>query len=271
MTTLRSGPTVERRELAARAQALRDEGKLQREVAEILGLSRSYAAELTSDPLGVKARERKDSYHGVCEGCGAATTGSDGREAAPSLCWDCSHGRQTAERKWSRENVIDAIQRFAAANGRPPTATEWIRGDPANGYPPRSAVYRSTGHRSNSSAPFAKWADAIEAAGFPRPRTGHYQRPAKARPRRQTRHLGRSMNMRDFVVLEQQDNGQWVAHQGVNAYNEGLAVEAYVESLGAANGKTSHRFVAVPAHRWIIRELQPVTSYKAVAVEAVKA
>lgn len=256
---------MKRRELADRAQALRAEGKLQREVAAILGVSRSYAAELTSDPFGLKSRERKDSYSGVCEKCGAPTTGSDGPKAAPTLCAACSQARQSAERVWTREAVIDAIQRFAAANGRPPTATEWIRADHVNGYPPRTSVYIAGKH---SCAHFPLWADAIEAAGFPRPTIGHYPRPTKARPRRHTRHLGRSMNMRDFVVLEQQNNGSWVAHEGVNAYSEGLAVEAYVESLSTSNGDASHRFVAVPTHRWIVRELQPVTSYKAVAVEA---
>lgn len=77
--------------------------------------------------------------------------------------------------------------------------------------------------------------------------------------------------MRDFVVLEQQKDGTWISHEGVNAYSEALAIETYIEGAGAANGLASHRFVAVPAHRWIVRELQPVTTFKAVVAEPVKA
>lgn len=77
--------------------------------------------------------------------------------------------------------------------------------------------------------------------------------------------------MRDFVVLEQQKDGAWVAHEGVNAYSEALAIEKYVEEAGASNGQASHRFVAIPAHRWIVRELQPVTTFKAVVAEPAKA
>jgi len=72
--------------------------------------------------------------------------------------------------------VIDAIQRFAAIHGRPPKARDWHTRDPVNNYPACSTVYR-TNHPSNRSAPFACWADAIEAAGFPRPTRG--SRPLK--------------------------------------------------------------------------------------------
>lgn len=268
VTVTRTGPTEARRALAARAQQLYAEGKLQREIADILGISRSYAAALTSeDPLGEKARARKDRYRGVCEDCGAPTDGSSGPNSTPSFCSPCSHARQKADKVWTREAVIDAIQRFHTAHGRPPTATDWIRSNPANGYPPRSAVYVAS---KNSRAPFLKWADAIEAAGFPRPPVGHYKRPPKAAYRK-TRDKGRTVSMRDFVVLEQQEDGSWIAHPAVNAYSEPLAVEAFVEASGSANGRSSHRFVAVPAHRWIVRELQPVTTLKAVVVEAVKA
>lgn len=268
MTVTRTGPTERRRELADRAQALAAEGYLQREIAVILGVSRSYASELAStDPLGDRARDRKDSYSGVCEDCGAPTTGSYGPNQTPSACDACSHARQKADKRWTREAVIEAIQRFASQHGRPPRAQEWIRSDQANGYPPRSAVYKS---RHHSTAPFAKWGDAIEAAGFLRPRVGHYDRGPKVK-RRQIRVKGRAVNMRDFVVLEQQEDGSWVTHEGVNAYSEALAIETYIETAGASNGLASHRFVALPAHRWIVRELQPVTTVKAVAVEAVKA
>lgn len=267
MTAVRTGPTKSRRELVTRVRALRAEGKVHREVAMILGISRSYASQLATDADGEKTRARKDSYRGICEVCGGPTDGSNGTRNAPSLCWECSHARRSAERKWPRETVIDAIQRFAAINGRPPKADEWVRGDPEMGYPPRSSVYRAS---HNSSSPFERWGDAIEAAGFPRPLTGHYERPPKF-GHRNVKIEGRSVSMRDFVVLEQQEDGSWITHEGLNAYSEALAIEKYAEGVGAVNGRISHRFVAVPAHRWIVRELQPVTTFKAVMAEAVQA
>lgn len=268
MTVTRTGPTERRRELADRARALAAEGYLQREIAVMLGVSRSYASALaSSDPLGEQARARKDTYRGVCEDCGAPTDGSYGPNNTPAVCDACSHLRQAADKTWTRDAVIDAIRRFHAAHGRPPRAQEWIRGDEANGYPARTSVYRS---RQRSTSPFLRWADAIEAAGFPRPLTGHYDRAVKA-VGRSTRVKGRPVTMRDFVVLEQQEDGSWLAHEGVNAYSEALAIETYIEEAGASNGLASHRFVAVPAHRWIVRELQPVTTFKAVVAEPAKA
>lgn len=268
MTIARTGPSEQRRELADRAQTLAAEGYLQREIAVILGVSRSYASALASnDPLGEKTRARKDSYRGVCDDCGNPTDGSYGPNNTPAVCDACSHARQRADKRWTREAVVDAIRRFHAQHGRPPRAQEWIASDQGNGYPTRTAVYRS---QSNSTAPFAKWADAIEAAGFPRPMTGHYERPPKGN-RRQRKVEGRAVNMRDFVVLEQQDDGSWITHEGINAYSEQLAIEKYIDGAGASNGLASHRFVAIPSHRWVVRELQPVTTFKAVAVEAVKA
>lgn len=264
----RTGVTESRRRLAERAQALRGEGKLLREIAVELGVSRSYASALAGeDPLGAKSRVRKDGYRGECEECGGPTDGSNGLSGVPALCWECSHAAQSADKMWTRENVVDAIQRFAAANGRPPRASEWVRSDPVNGYPTRTSVYQA-GRRTTS--PFVHWADAIEASGFPRPVTGHYERQPKA-VLRKTKYQGRGVTMRDYVVLEQQEDGSWSSHPGINAYSEALAVEAYAQASGAANGRLAHSFVAVAAHRWVIRELQPVTTFKAVVADTAKA
>jgi hypothetical protein len=259
MPLVRTGATEERLRLAGLVADLRREGVIYREIAERLGISRSYASELWLDPDGSKASERKDSYGGVCIDCGAPTTGSYGRALAPERCNDCSLARQSADRHWTREAVLDAIKRFASAHGRPPTADEWSTADPVNGYPPRTAVY-SAGRKS--SAHFDKWADAIEAAGFERPRVGGYVR----RPRNPRK--GRSQNVRDYIILELDDDGRWIQHEPVQSYSEALAIEKYVESLGSVNGRAGHKFVAVSAARWIVRELQAVTSFKAVAATA---
>lgn len=160
-----------RAERAAQVAELRAQGKLFREIAEELGLSQSYAAGLFSDPTGSIDRARKDSYSGTCQECGRATTGSDGPALAPKLCNHCAPWENFG--KWARETIIAAIQRFVAENGRVPSSEEWIKSNPEKGYPPRTAVYYSgTSGRKKNGHLFDSWADAIEAAGFPRPYVG---------------------------------------------------------------------------------------------------
>jgi hypothetical protein len=146
------------------------------EISRMLSLSRSYTYSLIHDPTGEQDRARKDAYAGVCEDCGNPTNGSDGPGKAPKLCNHCAPKR---EKYWTRERVIEAIQLWARLHdGKPPVATDWLVGAAmrdvgGHRFPPASSCYRGSGLES---APFEYWADAIEAAGFPRPRIGHYER-----------------------------------------------------------------------------------------------
>lgn len=162
--------------LARQAQQLRAEGKTAARIGVLLGVSRSYAAELYSDPDGAKVRARKASYGGTCVDCGKRTDGSNGRAAAAERCRPCY---SATTKVWTRDKVLDAIHRFARAHGRPPVAADWNHPGRGDGYPTSGCVYRTTG---NTTAPFQRWADAIEAAGFPRPRRGH-TRTAEMRAR----------------------------------------------------------------------------------------
>lgn len=166
------GATAERLALAERVRVLHEEeGLVYREIAQQLGISHSYASSLATDPDGSKTRARKDSYAGECVDCGAPTSGSNGSRAAANRCDLCSHALQHLNRRWTRDAVIDAIRRYHRAHGRPPRSEDWIRADQVHNYPPRSAVYRG-GQRRGKHQPFQTWADAIEAAGFPRPHVG---------------------------------------------------------------------------------------------------
>lgn len=219
------GPTEERLALARRAATLRAEGLVYREIAERLGVSRSYTSELIQDPDGSRARARKDGYRGECIDCGAPTSGSDGRGKAPSRCDSCSHAKQKKERVWTREAVIEAVQHFAAERGRPPTSSEWNSSDRGDRYPPLPSVYKSSW---KPDAPFDSWADAIEAAGFPRPKVGD---------KINKRGEGRDGMSRAYVVLERLDDGSYRRHD-VEAYNEPTAIEQVAERSG-------QKFVAI--------------------------
>ncbi len=51
-----------------------------------MGISRSYASVLYSDPDGEGYRRRRLSYRGTCEICGVPTDGSNGPAKAPKRC-----------------------------------------------------------------------------------------------------------------------------------------------------------------------------------------
>lgn len=63
-------------------------------------------------------------------------------------------------RAWDRDDILDAIRRWDAEYGHPPTSTEWMRR--VDGYPTTTTV----------ASRFGSWANAIEQAGFPRPTRG---------------------------------------------------------------------------------------------------
>jgi hypothetical protein len=238
------GITVERRALATKAVGLRREGLTFAVIAERLGVSRSYASELVMDADGSQARARKDSYAGKCSDCGASTSGSNGPGLAPERCATCERQFLTDNAKWTRETIIDAIQRFAAVHGRPPIADEWSHSDSKHGYPPRSAVYDS--HNGKKHPPFPKWADAIEAAGFPRPTTG--------------RRLVMANKRHGYTVLHEVEPGMW---KEVGTYE----VTAQILALNAAlNGdEPTGRWMAIPGRYWHGRKLEPKTIYEFVA------
>jgi hypothetical protein len=118
-----------RAERAVVAVALREDGYTAREIAEELGISRSYASSLYSDPTGEGERARKDRYRGTCEECGAATDGSNGPGSASHLCSRCAPARHAEEQRMSRDEVVALLragnEACRAALGRDLRTTDW--------------------------------------------------------------------------------------------------------------------------------------------------
>lgn len=67
------------------------------------------------------------------------------------------------ERYWTRERIIAAIQQWARDHGKPPTFREWQKRAGVGALRPSTSTIRRW---------FPTFADAIEAAGFPRPLHG---------------------------------------------------------------------------------------------------
>ncbi len=132
------------------------------QIAADLGVSRSMVRNLIYDPTGEKQARRRSRYQGTCETCGASTDGSNGSSKAPRFCANCA---ADAHRIWTRDKIVAEIRRFAVEHGRPPSATDW-RGPRSSGYPSSFTV----------QSLFGSWANGIEAAGFPKPKVGHYDR-----------------------------------------------------------------------------------------------
>lgn len=173
-----------RAELARQAQALRAEGKPIQHIATALGVSRSYASELAGcDPLGTRARARKQRYQGVCVDCGGPTSGGDGRAKAPERCQECRTEYQHTEeyslskQLWPREVLLARIREWAQLYGEPPAIPDWsptsarIIGDEARArrfeladghWPWFTLVVRR----------FGSWNAALTEAGF-EPRVPH--------------------------------------------------------------------------------------------------
>lgn len=59
-------------------------------------------------------------------------------------------------KRWTSEEILEQIRLFHKQNGRPPTSREFKRAGP---WPKQTTVVKK----------FGSWANAIEAAGFPRP------------------------------------------------------------------------------------------------------
>lgn len=80
--------STRRRQLHDQARALRAEGLRWVDIAERMGVSRSYASEVFHDPDGSAVNERKDRTRGTCADCGGATSWAKGGET-PERCDPC--------------------------------------------------------------------------------------------------------------------------------------------------------------------------------------
>lgn len=148
-----------RAERAAQAAKLRATGLNGVQIAGRMGISRSYAAELLTDPMGAVVRARKRRYDLVCVGCGGRVDGtSPGRMASREdpVCRACAADGHYAT--WTREAIVCCIQEFAdATGGIPPVADDFVR---------RHALGEAVPSVTCVQGRFGSWSAAIAEAGF---------------------------------------------------------------------------------------------------------
>lgn len=129
------------------------------------------------------SRALKEGYRGVCENCGAATTGCDGPGTARKLCKLCA---PAANARRTPEHLIDAILAWTSRFGAPPTASQWnpafarsyVRLNPNSAIARRNAelaqlvVDEDWPRASTVAWRFGSWKAGIAAAGLETTRPG---------------------------------------------------------------------------------------------------
>lgn len=119
-----------REPLVARAQELTAQGWTLEQIAAELGRARGTIHDYLYDPTREKAQARERRLRsGV-------------------------RIRKTA--RWTNDQMIEAMQRWAKEYGQPPSHRRWKRADRPPGYPSANIVSRR----------FGSWNAALEAAGF---------------------------------------------------------------------------------------------------------
>lgn len=169
--------TVRPKYLHNQAEILRRKGWGYRTIGRELGVSATTVRRWLNPDYDQRMKQnnraRKLKYAGKCVDCGARTSYGENKDNPCLRCVPCHrkyYRQQCLEnREWTRERIIQAIQRWASEHdGKPPTTTDWLKPQP--NYPVFTKVYQDDKNRSLN--PFRYWADAIEAAGFPRPVRG---------------------------------------------------------------------------------------------------
>jgi hypothetical protein len=137
----------------------------------------SESARALLKTLGATYTVSPDAPHcvGRCSQCNAIEQGreaamdDDGREAEPTpeetFIPERRVRRNALGITWTGPMILDAIRAWAAVHGSPPFAWQWAAG--SQEHPAKGTVARH----------FDGWANAIEAAGFPRPKRGRQPEP----------------------------------------------------------------------------------------------
>lgn len=134
------------------------------------GLPQEPELEADVDEPDAVLEERDDADGDAGDLLAAPRPAVQGR-AIPAAEGDRSAASRSSStrRTWTRQDIIAALQAHVAEHGHPPTSKDWSHVSPDH---PSATIVKQQ---------FPSWADAVEAAGFDRPRRGASKKPRAAR------------------------------------------------------------------------------------------
>ena len=153
------GQSGERQKNVDRILLLKAHGLNRHEIAERLGLAAQTVSTYLSDPDNTQREEYLRRRRATCPVCGGAMW------RAAKQCSDCQRKERMAKQDvWSANKIIDSIRRYHAEFGCIPPARDFYAKarDHKGEFPTQKRV----------DSRFGSWANAVEAAGFPRPSKG---------------------------------------------------------------------------------------------------
>lgn len=168
---LASPAALERHSRAERAveiERLDGEGRTTAEIADELGLARSTVNIYRRDPSGEVRRRRQEQYGSICRGCAEPTSGA-GPERAARWCQACAPRRR---RRWSDEQMLEAIRDWVQLTGGPPAVADWSPAHAARGNPGAHRYLTEPGRWPSTSSVarrFGSLRAAIDRAGVSLP------------------------------------------------------------------------------------------------------
>lgn len=160
-----------RREQAAQIETLAEQGIATSEIADRLGLARSTVNKYRRDPAGERERERREGYRGECRSCGRPTSG-DGPGRGLEWCPECAPAQR---RRWSDEEMLEAIRAWTGLTGHPPTVYDWSPAHAPAGHRGAARYRAERGHWPSASSVtrrFGTLARAVDQADLASARLG---------------------------------------------------------------------------------------------------
>lgn len=161
--------------LHEKALRLRAKGLYVREIAVALDVPRSTITSWLLPHTKESQRLWRLRNAGTCVDCGGPTDASGGRAKVAKRCHGCAVAHGRSQKYWTRERIIEAIERWVETHDQIPSAADWIRAAPDQSHPAISSVY------APRAGVFGSWNEAIEAAGFEPRAVGTYERTPEIR------------------------------------------------------------------------------------------
>lgn len=132
---------------------LKEEGKSNKEIADVLGVTSGTVSNYLADPTGARARKNRVRTSIPCKRCGNPLWQ---KKSKTGLCAKCLALLRHEKRRWTQEMIIKAMKMFEREYGRQPKSVDWLVNTEGGKYPSTSAVQRE----------FGSWDKGIQAAGY---------------------------------------------------------------------------------------------------------